>query len=152
MFRLSQSAGYAVRALSCLDEDGRADASLGEISARSGVPAAYLRKLAKRLVATGLLTTRRGRRGGVRLSRSAGRISLLEVVRAFEPADVLQGCLLGPGACRGLRACPLHAFWQREQRRILNMLAGRTLAELIAYETARRDRRNPRRRRMRLCE
>jgi len=152
MFRLSQSAGYALRALSCLDPRGESVTSIAFLAKRSGVPRPYLSKVIRRLVSIGLLFARRGRGGGVRLERRADRISLLDVARAFEQEEFLRTCILGGGPCRRDPRCPLHGFWVGQQRQLEQALARHTLADLIQFERRRWHGHAHRGRRVRLCE
>lgn len=79
---LSQTAEYALRAMTCL---ALADARLTptpELAEATRVPANYLAKVLQQLAAADLITGRRGVGGGYRLARSADTISLLDVISA----------------------------------------------------------------------
>jgi Rrf2 family transcriptional regulator, nitric oxide-sensitive transcriptional repressor len=58
-----------------------------EVAASSGITMMNVQKTVYALGQADLLETVRGRQGGVRLSRAADRISIGEIVRAFEPKD-----------------------------------------------------------------
>lgn len=151
MFGLSQSAGYAIRALSCLESRRCANKSVGGVAACSGIPRPYLGKIARRLVTAGLLRSRRGKHGGLQLARPAARISLLSVAEAMDGPGFLDGCLLGSGPCAEDPDCPLHAFWKAERDRVRAVLSARTLADVASYEDTKVHRPRTRARRMRLC-
>lgn len=139
MFRLSQSVGYAIQALTALgDQQGETSGLVREVATRSGVPAPYLAKLFKRLVDAGILESKRGAKGGTKLARSAEEISLFEVSDAIDGQEWTTSCMLGQAVCSDERGCPLHGFWKQERRRVEERLRQTTLAEVIAFERKRR--------------
>jgi Rrf2 family protein len=83
--KLSYAADYALRALAHLARQppGRAVPSHA-VAAAVGAPAAFLSKVLERLEVARVLRTRKGPRGGYRLARPAGDITLLEVVEAVD--------------------------------------------------------------------
>lgn len=137
MLGLSQSVGYAVKALACMDS-GRCDTKFTkDIAACCDVPPAYLAKVFKRLVDSGILASKRGWSGGTQLARPAQTISLHEIAAALDGADFLQGCLLGEDCCSDERDCPTHAFWKVERKRIEQELRSTSLANVIEFENRR---------------
>jgi Rrf2 family protein len=102
-----------------------------------GVPGPYLAKSLQALTAAGLLESRGGRHGGYRLSRPAGRITLLEVVLAVEGNETFFRCTeirrRGPSAVAGRAYSPrcgvAGAMWRAEQA-WRDELSRVTLAEL----------------------
>ncbi len=134
MLSLSHSVGYAVRALACMEEGKEGPRFVREIAAQSGVPAAYLAKIFKRLADSGIIETKRGWSGGTRLARPPRDISLHEIVCALDGPDFLDGCLLGQEICSDQRACPTHHFWKHERLRIAETLRQTSLEDVIAFE------------------
>jgi Rrf2 family protein len=137
MLSLSQTTGYAIRALACLSEACCARQTTPQIARCSQVPRPYLAKIITTLARHGLLHARRGVRGGTVLARPPEAITLLEVVEAIEGSDWLGPCLLGLAECRDLPACPTHAFWQRTREEIRAELARTTLADYLRFQHAR---------------
>lgn len=137
MFGLSQSAGYAVSALTCLESNGCSKGFVKEVAACSEVPPAYLAKLFKRLVDAGILTTKRGWAGGTKLARPAKDIALMDIARVIDGDDWTGRCLLGMAECSDDRACPAHAFWKAERAKIQRQLERISLAEVITFERER---------------
>jgi Rrf2 family protein len=134
---LTRSAEYAVRALSLLAlREGNGALHSAEIAAELGLPPQFLTKILRRLTATDLVTSQRGRSGGFRLNRAAEEISLLAVVRPFQ--DGLSGieCLLGQSGCVDPESCPLHEPWAEIRRSFHDLLADTTLAD-VATRAAR---------------
>jgi Rrf2 family protein len=82
--RLSRASWYALTALAHLAEgEGRPLASHAIARAR-GLPAGFLTKTLKPLVAAGVLLGERGPRGGYRLARPTATITLLEVIETVD--------------------------------------------------------------------
>ena len=81
---LSQTAGYAIVALSFLY--GRDDEWVlaRDIADATGIPRPYLSRILHLLGKSGLILTKLGYRGGVSLSRPPEKITLLEVAKAID--------------------------------------------------------------------
>ena len=136
---LTRSAEYAVRALSLLAlREGDSALHSAEIADELGLPPQFLTKILRRLTATDLVTSQRGRAGGFRLNRSADEISLLAVVRPFQDGLTGVECILGQANCSDSDACPLHERLTGIQQSFHDLLAGTTLAD-IAQRAVRND-------------
>lgn len=148
MLSLSQTCGYAILALACLDDadvdDGWVKAR--DIAARTGIPTPYLSKILHQLGDMGLLVAKRGTFGGYALTAPPHKLSLLEVAEAVEGESWQPQCLLGFADCSDTRACPTHAFWSGERARIEAVLAKTTLKDVAEFERGPRGRLRSRRR------
>ena len=132
MLGFSKTVGYAVQALSCLDEhEPHLNKDLG---AALTIPKAYLCKVINRLAHEGLVETKRGRKGGIVLSRAPEKITLLQVVKAVEGSDWMDPCMLGMDTCVALRFCPFSTFWEDLRNRVETALRTTTLADIIAQK------------------
>ncbi|XXX73514.1 Rrf2 family transcriptional regulator [Sorangium sp. So ce134] len=83
--KLSNKGRYGVRALFdiAFHNDGR-PTQIREISEREVIPARFLEQIFQDLKKAGLISSKRGPRGGYHLARPASEISLGDVVRALE--------------------------------------------------------------------
>ena len=91
--RLTHLADYAVvlmTAAARYPEGARLSAT--ELSGDTGVPLPTAQKLMGQLAASGLLSSVRGASGGFALARSAGEISLADIVEAVEGPIALTMC------------------------------------------------------------
>lgn len=138
MLCLSQTTGYAVLALSCMDNpcNGRWVIAK-EVSECTGIPQAYLSKILHSLGGSGLIQAKRGYRGGFTLARPADQISILDITEAVEGEAWLPKCLLGLADCSQLRACPTHDFWSKECCKIEVELRRTTLRVVAEFERSR---------------
>jgi Rrf2 family protein len=99
------------------------------------VPRRLLAEVLKVLHHAGVVDSQRGARGGFWLARSAGAITLGEVVAALEGAPTLTGCeTLGlshrDGSCDVRPVCPIRSPLQRIRLGIWALLQGTTLRSL----------------------
>jgi len=83
--KVNRTTGYALLAAAemALSEDRPVTAS--QVAERNGIPEAALAKVLQQLVRAGLARGTRGVGGGYRLARRARRVTVQEVIDAFEP-------------------------------------------------------------------
>jgi Rrf2 family protein len=133
MLALTHTTGYAILAMSCLEQPDGSWVLSREIAESAGIPRPYLAKILNALSRSGLIKTKRGYRGGVALARPAERISLMDVVEAVEGRAWMPRCLLGLRECGDERACPTHEFWKQERDKIEQTLRRITLIEVARF-------------------
>lgn len=138
MMCLSQTSGYAVRALSCLESDPARPRLIRELAVQTGIPKPYLAKIMHQLTACGLVVARRGYQGGVSLARPAAKVTLLEVVRAVEGEHWIAPCILGLEGCDANHLCVTHQMWSRVRAQVERKLSRTTLAQVVRAAAPRR--------------
>ena len=134
MFGLSNSAGYAILALSCLEKNKGGWILAKEIGDTTTIPRPYLLKILRVLLRAGLIQTKRGYRGGFQLKKPAAQISLWQIAKVIDGSEFLNRCMLGLADCRDERACPTHEFWSEERPKIERVLRETTLADIAEFE------------------
>jgi len=82
---------------------------LSEIAKKERLSFSYLQKLAGELKRAGLLISKEGMDGGIKLSRSPSQISVGEIVRVLEGPLELVKC----GSCKIASFCPSQKPWQK---------------------------------------
>ena len=133
MLPLSQTTGYAVRALCCLQEPGGQPVLVEEVAESTGIPRSYLSKLIHKLAKKGLVKARRGHHGGVVLARPSSEITLQELSEAIDGVAWQKRCLMGLMGCSEANPCVLHDFWHETLEQILARLRSVTLADLARH-------------------
>ena len=103
----SQTAEYALRAVVWLASHADAPVTRGELARATKVPPDYLSKVMQHLGRNGIVHARPGRNGGFTLTRSADKVSVLDVVNSVDPIQRIKKCPLGIKA-HGHNLCPLH--------------------------------------------
>jgi Rrf2 family protein len=126
--------------------DTAAQASVRDLADLQGVPVEYVAKLFTKLQKAGLVVAAEGARGGFRLARPAGSISVLDVVVAidgekdlFECREIRGRCAVfggKPPAWSGRGVCTIHAVMIEAAARMNEVLAAHTLADIAATVAA----------------
>lgn len=126
----SQTAEYALRAMSCLGlyDDLVATPTLAE---QTKVPANYLAKVLQQLAGAGLITGRRGVGGGYRLARPSDQINLIEVINAVDKVERITKCPLGLSN-HGSQLCPLHKRVDQAAAAVISIFQNVTLRDLVS--------------------
>lgn len=104
--------------------------SIQTISDGLDIGESFLTKVFQQLNDAGLLASKRGRGGGVALTRPPGKISLYEIVVAIDGNDLFHECVLGLPGCGEAEPCPIHDHWTDERDRMKATFQATTLAEV----------------------
>ncbi len=129
--RLTRRADYAVRMmvdLACAT--GRERVSTGEIARRQNLPKPFMTKIASQAAAAGLLSTCRGKGGGLVIARPPDEISLLQIIEAIDGPLALNQCTLEPSQCAESDECAVHPIWKKAQEQLDELLANSLLSDL----------------------
>jgi len=134
MLSLSQTAGYAILALSYLDPKCEEWVLAKEIAERTGISKPYLSKILHRLGQAGLIHSKRGSKGGLILAKPPDRISVLAISATLDGEEWKESCLLGLPKCGDENPCPLHDYWVRERQKLQKKLADLTLDRVARFK------------------
>jgi len=133
--RLSTKSRYGTRMLIDIAQNAHnGPVSVAEIGSRTGISEKYMEKLIRRLKRAGLVTSKRGPKGGHLLAKPAEDISVGDIVRALEDCVVLKGCALGRDTCdtcTRLVSCPTKTIWEQASDAMFKTLDSYTLQSLI---------------------
>jgi Rrf2 family protein len=136
--QLTRAADYGVRVMIHLaSADPSARASLTELADAADVSPAFLSKVLQRLVRSGLVASRRGKKGGFDLLDRGRAASLLEILQALDGVPELNLCLAS-GGCDRSSWCAAHSVWQEAQTRMRAVLSAATLEQLVVETRARK--------------
>lgn len=133
--RLSRLADYGTVVMGYMAGDPAAVHTATGISAAIGIAPPTVSKLLKILSRRGLLVSLRGSRGGYRLSRRPGRITVAEVVEAVEGTIALTECSGVMCRCSMEPGCTVQRNWRQINRRLRGVLDGVTVADLARKRT-----------------
>lgn len=113
---------------------------ISEIANAYNIPQHFLAKIAQTLVKHHLLTTIRGRKGGVMLGKPASEIYLKQVVEALDGPDATDDrCVIGLDYCADDVPCPLHHRWIVIREQIIDMLEKEDLSDLADRTLKKRE-------------
>ena len=134
MIRFSRMADYGVLLLGHFARHPGPLASTSELAETYHMPRTVVANLLKEFSKAGLLESRRGLHGGYRLARPTTEITLLDVLSVIDGPVQLIDCAvedLHSSACDYEDVCPSRSPMQGVHRRIVRLLEGITLAELM---------------------
>lgn len=108
-----------------------------ELAEQERLSADYVEQILLRLRRAGLVESVRGARGGYRLVRDPSTISVRDVMSAAEHQIFEVNCDVHPidtERCAPTSGCTIRPVWRALQRRVDELLAGVTLADLLREE------------------
>ncbi|MBI2485974.1 MAG: Rrf2 family transcriptional regulator [Deltaproteobacteria bacterium] len=127
---LSQTVGYAIRALAYLAQMKDKPVLVREISEATNTPHAFLAKIINTLGRKQFVVTQRGIRGGISLARKPESLSLYELCAALDDPLLKSRCILGMPECPNENGCPVHRFWAKHLEEEIKFLRETTLADI----------------------
>jgi len=134
MLKINRQTDYAVRVVLALAKRGQGvRISSAEIQKEMLIPAAFMSRIVAQLAREELINTFAGRDGGLMLPRPASRITLKDVVEAFEGPILLSECMQSKGEddCPFRTNCPVRTKWGRVQVAMLREMASITFEDLV---------------------
>ncbi len=132
MFRMTRLTDYGIVLLACAARDPRRPPrSARDLAAEARVPGPTASKILKRLAAHGLLSARRGVKGGFALARPAREITVAGIVSALEGPVAITVCTAHGERCDLERVCGVRNNWRKINRAVFQALEGITLADMI---------------------
>jgi len=138
MLKINRQTDYAVRVVLSLAQRGEGvRVPSADIQKEMQIPPALMSRIVAQLAREGLVNTFPGRDGGLSLPRPASRISLKDVVEAFEGPILLSECMQAKGEddCPFRSNCPVRSKWGRVQVAMMREMAAITF-ESLAQEAA----------------
>ncbi len=131
--RLTQFTDFALRTVLYLGAHPERVVPLQEIAGAYGISYHHLAKVGARLCEIGVTDAVRGRRGGLRLSRTPAEINLGWLVRQTEPDFVLVECFDSEtDTCPITSACRLRHVLDDALALFLDVLDGHSLNDFLS--------------------
>ena len=121
--QISKAASYAIVAMGYLAQQSNGGLVPAlQIADNKQIPKAFLHKILRRLENSGFIKSKKGPKGGYKLTRPADSISILEIVETIQGQMFFNGCLLGRDDCNDEASCNLHPIWEKEQHQFKTTL------------------------------
>ena len=131
MLRVTKLADYGIVILTYLANQTEASLNARDISGYAKLPLPMVSKILKLLAKEGLLESHRGIKGGFRLARQPGDITVAQIIRALEgPIAVTECTDRIRGDCGLETGCPVRTNWHLINQAIFQALEKITLAEM----------------------
>jgi Rrf2 family protein len=128
---LNKETDYAVRALISLGMKPDNWVSARTISAEQAIPYQFLRRILQDLIRSGLVESKEGAGGGVRLGRVPEEIGVAEVIEIFQGKVQISECMFRKQLCSNRANCVLRHEIMRIERLVNNEFAKVTIGKLI---------------------
>jgi len=126
----SQTTDYALRAVAHLAQCPDGVSTISAMAEAIQVNSPYLRKVVDKLREAGLVTSQRGKGGGITLAVEPHALTMLDVANAVDPIQRIERCPIGRPD--HLQLCPLHAELDAALDLIEERLGCRTIGELLS--------------------
>ena len=135
MFRISKRLDYGLQLMVALARETESRLlATATLSERLNIPLPFLHQIGHVLMQAGLIKALPGPKGGLRLSRSAGSITVLNVVEAIEGNVELNPNPMNINRTNRDGGDTIAPVWEDLQSKILNYLDGITLEQLLAVD------------------
>jgi FeS assembly SUF system regulator len=133
MLRITKQSDYGIVLMTLFAGEGRESVhSTRDLARLAQLPLPTVSKILKALARAGLLLSHRGVKGGYRLARQPGDISVEEIIRALEGPIAITECVDEDSRCEIEGSCPVRTNWQRINGAVRDALASIRLSEMAA--------------------
>jgi Rrf2 family protein len=130
--QVSRELDYGVRAMLVLAAHEKDVMPKRKIAEEFCIPVNFLALILPKLVHSGLVESLPGPRGGYRIAKAAGRISIFDVACAVDEEFNLNHCLDPDKGCDMSVKCPVSKVWKELQNGCIELLKGVTFEALVA--------------------
>ena len=131
--KVSTRGRYALRALMYLAANSgkKGLVTMQDISEDQDISIKYLESIMRMLVSFGLVTSHKGKGGGLALAKDPADIRFSEILEAAEGPLVLVDCVDKPEICKRNGTCRAKRLWEDYSKVIYDLFSGVTLADLV---------------------
>lgn len=106
--------------------------SLKDIAERQNISKKYLEQIVPMLNSSGILRTTRGNKGGYMLAKSAGELTVGDILRATEGTLAPVACLeFEPNTCQRVNECSTLFVWEGLYKAVADYLDSITVQDII---------------------
>lgn len=130
MFKLSTRVQYGLEIMEALASRPEAYVSLADIAKQTGRSANYLQQIIKPLKEAGLVISKEGVTGGIRLAKSPKAITLYEVLIALDGEVQPISCLSEGHVCPTKQTCGHRKYWSKVTEMLEEQFKQTTLLDL----------------------
>lgn len=133
MFKVSRRLDYGVILMVSLanQDDGKPQPT-GALAEALQIPLPFLHQIGHALMQAKLIKASPGPRGGIRLARPAGEISLLDIVETLEGSLSVIPCAICQEKCERKDVCYSRLAWESLQMVVVDHLAKIHLTDLAS--------------------
>ncbi len=138
--QITRQAEYAIRTVLELSKLKKGEFIQSKtVAERQELPEKFLNKTVQILTRAGLVETRRGMQGGIRLVVNPEEVTIADVITAVEGKVAINPCLAESYHCKNQPHCRVHGILQRAQDAMLLELGRESFAELSGNDPGRQN-------------
>ena len=130
--KFNKTTEYALRILSFMATDETRLYRVDDIRENLNIPFRYLCRLMTKLTKSGLLISIQGNKGGFKVSRSTGEITLMDIVLSAGSPVIEDVCFFGFQECPLTDRCVIHDKWTDVKENIRDILNTTNLSQIKA--------------------
>jgi len=129
--KINTKTRYGIRTMLEISlEKGNEGVFQKDIALKQGISAKYLDQIISALKISGLIKNSKGKKSGYILTRPAREISMLHIVAAFTPGELIIECASGDGGCPVIGKCAAQNMWAGLDSSIKEYLGSWSLEKL----------------------
>ena len=128
---LNKETDYAVRALISLGMKADGWVSAKAISDEQAIPYQFLRRILQELIRSGLVESKEGAGGGVRLGKNPAEIAVAGVIEIFQGKVQISECMFRKQFCSNRANCVLRHEIMRIENMVNQEFSQVTIGKLI---------------------
>ncbi len=128
---LTKESDYAIRAIVSAARRGDGYVSSRRIAEEESIPLQFLRRILVALVKAGVVQSKEGVNGGIRLIKDPQSIRLADIIRIFQGDIRLTECLFRRKLCSNRNTCVLRRRIARIEQLVTSEFERITIADLI---------------------
>jgi len=122
---------YAIRALLLLSTDKENFLSAKNISKNLNIPYHFLRGVLGKLIQHGLIESKEGVSGGVRITKNPDEIRLTHLIKIYQGDFELSDCMFRKKICPNRKACVLREEIKRIEKIVEKEFEKLTIGKLL---------------------
>jgi Rrf2 family protein len=128
---LTKETDYAVRAIMHLAKRRDGFVSSRQIATAEKIPLQFLRRILQTLIREGVIESKEGISGGVRLKSRPKDIQLVDVIKVFQGNIQLADCMFQRRICSNSGKCVLRKRIQEIEELLIGQFENITIASLL---------------------
>lgn len=98
-----------------------------EIAEKLKLPKEFVAKLLQKLVKYNIVCSVKGINGGFFLQKNIKEIYIIDIIKAIDGEDFLDGCVLGFEGCSDEKPCPIHNKWKICKKELIQLFSSETI-------------------------
>lgn len=126
---LSKTSKYAIKLLTFMATQDAEMFKSKELCETLDIPYKYLSAIITNLTKAGIISSSKGRNGGITFTKELKDITLLDITSITESTDIDQ-CIMGFGRCKEDEKCLLHDTWKAPKESVVNDFLSQTLEDI----------------------